>query len=318
MKIAFISQKPSSIIDRNTQQMRVDLAQQCILKATNINYGEINKVQGKDHFDISILLIPKTPEDRNHLYNIDIVTEARKISDKVWFMQEGPSWIFQDLPLHQQFWHYNVLASVDGILCENETDIPYFKGLINDSKPVWDIPSVMVEDVIKDALNTPKEDKVMVGGNFCRWYGGFDSYIVARNFKCPIYAPSMGRKIKNEDQIEDLTHLPYMLWSEWIKALSSFKYAIHLMPTIAAGTFAMNCGYLGIPCIGYNKADTQRKIHPDLSIDFDDVEKARQLAIKLKEDKDFYNMCAEKAKTNYNTLFSEEIFLEKMKKRLTC
>ena len=29
-------------------------------------------------------------------------------------------------------------------------------------------------------------------------------------------------------------------------------------------------------------------------------------------------MCAKKAKTNYNTLFSEKIFLEKMKTRLLC
>ena len=197
MKITFISQKPNCTIPRNHPNMRVDLAQQCLLDAPNIHYSNINAF--KDRFDVAILLIPKTEQDRNELYNLDIVAESRKIADKVWFMQEGPSWIFQDLPLHQQFWHYNVLASVDGILCENETDIPYFKGLIGNSKPVWDIPSVMVEDVIKDALNTPKEEKVMIGGNFCRWYGGFDSYIIANQFECPIYAPSMGRKIANEE-----------------------------------------------------------------------------------------------------------------------
>lgn len=316
MKVAFISQKPNNIVPRNHPNMRVDLAQQCLLNAPNIHYSNINIVNEK--FDVAILLIPKTEQDRNELYNLDIVNESRKIAGKVWFMQEGPSWIFQDLPIHQQFWHYNVLASVDGILCENETDIPYFKGLIGNSKPVWDIPSVMVEDLIKDTFNTSKEEKVMMGGNFCRWYGGFDSYIIANQFDCPIYVPSMGRKIENEEQADNLTHLPYMNWVNWIKTLASFKYAIHLMPTIAAGTFAMNCGYLGIPCIGYDKADTQRKIHPDLSISFDDIEKARELAIKLKTDKGFYNMCSEKAKNNYNVMFSEKVFLEKMKNRLVC
>ena len=316
MKIIFLSQKGLfGGIDRKTNtHLPVDLAQQVILQADNCHYSQINQINKS--YDICILLIPKTEQDRNALYNLDIVAEGRKIANKVWFMQEGPAWIFQDLPLHQQFWHYNVLANVDGILCENETDIPYFKGLIDNKKPIWDIPSVMVEDHVKDAPNTTKEEKVIIGGNFCRWYGGFDSYIVAHEFNCPIFAPSMGRKIQNEDQIENLTHFPYMEWSTWIKNLASFKYAIHLMPTIAAGTFAMNCGYLGIPCIGYNKADTQIKIHPDLSINFEDTEKARKLAKKLKVDSDFYLHCSKTAQENYNNLFSESIFLKKMKERL--
>lgn len=315
MKITFISQKPNCIIPRNHPNMRVDLAQQCILNSPNIHYSNISQTNEK--FDVAILLIPKTEQDRNQLYNIDIVAESRKIAKKVWFMQEGPAWIFQDLPLHQQFWHYNVLSAVDGILCENETDINYFKGLLIDKTiPVFDIPSVMVEDQIKTFTNNPKQDKVMIGGNFCRWYGGFDSYIIAHLFKCPMYVPSMGRKIENEDQIENLNHLPYMQWIDWIHTLSSFKYAIHLMPTIAAGTFAMNCGFLGIPCIGYEDADTQRKIHPLLSVKQGDLETAKKLAIKLKNDNDFYNECSKLAVENYTTKFSEEIFLQKMNERL--
>mgnify|MGYP003134028803 CR=1 FL=1 len=315
MKITFISQKPDNIIDRNHPNMRVDLAQQCILKAPNIHYSNISRINEK--FDVAILLIPKTEQDRNQLYEIDVVNESRKIANKVWFMQEGPSWIFQDLPLHQQFWHYNVLSNVDGILCENETDISYFKGLLIDKDiPVWDIPSVMVEDIITPYKNTIRENKVMIGGNFCRWYGGFDSYIIAHIFDSPIYAPSMGRKIENEENIQNLNHLPYMQWRDWIQTLSSFKYAVHLMPTIAAGTFAMNCGFLGIPCIGYEDADTQRIIHPELSIKQGDLNKAKELALKLKTDTKFYNKCSADAIKNYNEHFSESKFLDKMYKRL--
>jgi hypothetical protein len=255
-----------------------------------------------------VLLIPKTPSDRDALYNIDIVSEARKIADKVVFMQEGPSWIYQDLPVHQQIWHYNLLTSVDGILSENETDIPYFKG-INPKVPIQDIPSLMIEDSVLNARLIEKQDKVMIGGNFTRWYGGFDSYVIATEFDLPIYCPSMGRKQPNEEQL--VTHLPYLQWNEWISALAEFKYAIHLMPTIAAGTFAMNCGFLGIPCIGYKETDTQRKIHPSLSIEIGDLESARKLAIKLK-DKDFYDMCVNEAKQNYRNLISEAQFLSKM------
>ncbi len=313
MKVTFISQKPYGVIPRNHPNMRVDLAQQCSLNAFNYHYSQLNTINEK--FDVAILLIPKTGKDREALLNIDIVNKSKKIANKVWFMQEGPSWIFQDLNLHQQFWHYNVLSSVDGILCENETDISYFKGLVPHI-PVFDIPSIMIEDNILGAKNIQKQDKVMIGGNFCRWYGGFDSYVIAHEFDVPMFVPSMGRKIENEDNIENLTHLPYMNWTEWIYKLAEFKYAIHLMPTIAAGTFAMNCGFLGIPCIGYDQADTQRKIHPELSIEFGDLEKARELAFKLKNDVNFYNECSEGALNNYKKYFSEDVFLSKMYKRL--
>ncbi len=313
-KITFISQKPPCFIDRNNLHMPVDLAQQCALKAHNYHYSQLNDID--NNYDVIILLIPKTKEDREQLYNLDLVSMAKQKSKKVWFMQEGPAWIFQDLPLHQQFWHYNVLASVDGILCENKTDIPYFKGLVP-NKPVFDIPSVMIEDNIVKYKNNEKEDKVMIGGNFVRWYGGFDSYVIAQEFNLPIFAPSMGRKIDNEEQIEDLTHFPYMNWNDWIKTLSTFKYAIHLMPTIAAGTFAMNCGFLGLPCVGYEEADTQRLIHPKLSVKVGDLEKARTLCKRLKTENNFYIECSEQALENYKNNFGEKIFLNNMEDRFS-
>jgi hypothetical protein len=306
-KVVFLSQMGFvGKIPREHPNMRVEFAQMCALQADHYSLFNINSIPSK--YDVAILLIPKTSSDRDALYNIDIVNEARKIADKVVFMQEGPNWIYQDLPVHQQIWHYNLLTSVDGILSENETDISYFKG-INPKVPIQDIPSLMIEDGVLNARLIEKQDKVIIGGNFTRWYGGFDSYVIATEFDLPIYCPSMGRKQPNEEQL--VTHLPYLQWNEWIYALAEFKYAIHLMPTIAAGTFAMNCGFLGTPCIGYKDADTQRKIHPSLSIEIGDLESAKNLAIKLK-DKDFYNVCVNEAKQNYKNLISEEQFLNKM------
>ena len=314
MKILFLSQMNfNGKIHRDHENMRVEFAQMCALEADHSFIYNVDNIT--DKYDTVILLIPKTESDRNRLYEFDIVSKAKRVGKKVWFMQEGPAWIFQDMPLHHQFWHYNVLASVDGILTENETDIPYFKGLIP-NKPVWDIPSLMIEDSIKEALNVEKQDKAIIGGNFCRWYGGFDSYIVAQEFKVPLFVPSMGRKIENEEQIEDLPHLPYMNWKEWIYKLAEFKYAVHLMPTIAAGTFAMNCAYLGIPCVGYKEADTQSRLHPQLSVSIGDVENARKLCKRLTEDVDFYNKQSETARQNYELYSSEKEFLKKMDKRL--
>ena len=307
-RIVFLSQMGfMGKIPRSHRNMRVEFAQMCSLQADHYPLSAIDQITTK--YDIAILLIPKTPPDRDVLYNIDLVNLSKKFADKVLFMQEGPNWIFQDLPVHQQIWHYNLLTGVDGILSENESDISYFKG-INPNIHIQDIPSLMIEDSILNARLTKKQDKVIIGGNFTRWYGGFDSYVIATEFGLPIFAPSMGRKQPNEEQL--VTHLPYMEWTDWMYTLSEFRYAIHLMPTIAAGTFAMNCGFLGIPCIGYNEADTQRKIHPKLSVDLGDLESARKLAIKLKNDQSFYNECVIDAKKNYREMVSENQFLIKM------
>jgi hypothetical protein len=84
------------------------------------------------------------------------------------------------------------------------------------------------------------------------------------------------------------------------------------MPTVAAGTFSLNCAYFGIPCIGNEKVDTQRLCHPMLSVDVDDVERAMQLSLKLKYDKDFYDECSRIAKFNYTFNYNVESWKEKM------
>ena len=306
--ILFLSQMPfEGKVPRNHTNMRVEFAQMCTLQADHFCLFNLNNIQKK--YDIVILLIPKTGKDRDRLENIDIISEARKVGDKVFFMQEGPSWIFQDMTVKQQIWHYNLLSNVDGILTENETDIEYFKG-INPSIPISDITSLMITDLVEDALNIDKQDKVIIGGNFTRWYGGFDSFVAARHYQVPIWAPSMGRKQPNEEQL--VQHLPYMEWKDWIYKLAEFKYAIHLMPTIAAGTFAMNCGFLGIPCVGYSVLDTQRNIFPELSVDVNDLQSAIKLVKRLKTDENFYKEQNIKAQENYKKFHSEEAVNKKL------
>lgn len=315
MKIIFLSEMGFiGKIPRTHTNMRVEFAQMCALDVVHYPMVKINEVQ--DKFDIAILLVGKTSGFRDAIYNLDVVAEAKKIATKVLWMQEGPHWIFQDMPIHHQFWHYNVLASVDGLLVENKTDIPYFKGILSEDTWITDIPSLMITDLVGHNLSTPKEDKVLIGGNFCRWYGGFDSFICATDLELPIWAPSMGRKREGEDSIGEINYLPYMEWKDWINTLATFKYAIHLMPTTGAGTFPMNCSYLGIPCIAYNDLDTQHQLHPDLSVEPGDVLTARKLVNMLKNDPDFYNECSSKTAQLYHKYHSEQSFLSSMTYKL--
>ena len=85
------------------------------------------------------------------------------------------------------------------------------------------------------------------------------------------------------------------------------------MPTVAAGTFGLNCAYFGIPCIGNKQVDTQNICHPDLAVDVHDLEQARLLAKKLIEDKDFYTHCSKVAQDNYKKHYNKKLFTDNIK-----
>jgi hypothetical protein len=59
--------------------------------------------------------------------------------------------------------------------------------------------------------------------------------------------------------------------------------------------------------------DTQETLHPELSVNVGDIETANKLAIKLKEDKSFYNHCSEASKDLYQIYYTEEKWLNNWK-----
>jgi hypothetical protein len=192
-------------------------------------------------------------------------------------------------------------------LMKFDKDVNYYKGVT--SKPVHKMPTLMLAERLGIVPRNEWSDVVIIGGNMVRWYGGFDSMIVAQRFDMPIVAPSMGRKIDREDEL-DIQHLPYMTWIDWMKTLSQYHVGVHLMPTHAAGTFALNCAFHGIPCIGYEGLDTQEELHPQLTVKDGDLYSAKLSADTLLNDRDFYNECSSQARDNYvKSLYNEKNFL---------
>jgi len=296
-------------IPRDFNNMRTEYAWYVALGGTHHNIFSTDKI-ADDTYDIGIVIIPKTNVETISQY--PMIQEMRRVCKKIGFMQEGPSWYFQDYPMLQQIWFYNCLMEMDFILAHNKADVEYYKGLTG-KKNVFQNKSLMIEDMIKPYVtDVEKRSGVIIGGNMVRWYGGFDSYVVAQEFETEIFAPSMGRKIDREDEM-DINHLPYMNWLDWVNNLSKYKYAIHLMPTQAAGTFALNCAYHGIPCIGYEGLDTQTKCHPQLTVSMHNLQHAKKLAKRLKEDNNFYEHQSEVAKNNYNIFFGEKEYIYNMK-----
>ena len=300
MKIAFFTEMGfNGKIPRTHENMRTEFAWMCALNATHYTIGQVPN----EEYDLGIVIIPKN----NPNFNIDDLKSSCK---QVAIMQEGPNWFWQDYDLAKQIWYFNTLTSADIIFTHNKVDQIYYQGLTS-HPDVRVLPALMIEDVIGD-IPRVERNGVIIGGNFVSWYGGFDSYIIASDLSDDVYAPSMGRMQPGEEHL--IKHLPYMNWKEWIYALNKFKWGIHLMRTHAAGTFSLNCSYLGIPCIGYNGLDTQEVLHPNLSVDVGDLQTARKLVLKLK-DEEFYKEQSDITKKMYKEFYSEDKFYSAFKKQ---
>jgi hypothetical protein len=305
MKIAFFTEMNfKGKVPRTHENMRVEFAWMAALNADHYHVTDILT----EHYDLGLILTPKKNPEL-----VDI-TRLKQYCDKIGMLQEGPFWYYQDYDLAKQIQYYNNRISSDIIYTHNEIDKKYYQGLTN-HPDVRVIPSLMIEDAIDvDALTPPKyRDEVIIGGNFVSWYGGFDSYIVASEISDKVFSPSMGRKQEGEEQL--VTQLPYLNWRDWITQLSKFKYAVHLMRTHAAGTFALNCAYLGIPCIGYYGLDTQEVCHPDLTVEVGDLVTAKKLINLLKNDSQFYDAQSKAARYGYEKVFNEEQFIKRFNKQ---
>jgi len=324
-KVAFLTEMGFfGKIPATHPNMRTEFAWMHALDADHFHIYEYSNVK---NYDVVMIIFPKGEvvlnavavpmkqiEDRRNfdLLNSPFMSILKKNNKKVYIIQEGPSWFFNEYEIEAQFGYYNMLNESDGVLVHNQSDLSFYMGLMEGTLNVDIIPTLLIEDSIKDILPNTL-DQTIIGGNFCRWYGGFQSFIIARRFGLPIYAQTSHAMRENEDRIEGLTHLPRMIWIDWMRALSHFKYAVHMMPTVAAGTFYLNCAYFGIPCIGNKEVITQNQCFPKLSVSDYDVNHAIILAERLKE-VNFYKECSEHSKEVYRKQFSIEVFREELDK----
>ena len=306
-------------IPSNHSNMRTEFAWMNALNADHFCIHDFLKVKGYDYI---FVIFPKgktflsaegsqLTESINPVSDLLIkepVERLKLANKKVYVVQEGPHWWWNDYEMVDQVLFYNMLISSDGIFAHNEHDVKYYKGMFPNVS-VHVMPTLMIDSIVED-IKPIREEKVIIGGNFARWYGGMESFTVAQRLEVPIWGQTSHAMRDGEDQL--VNHLPRVMWTDWMKQLSSFKYAVHLMPTIAAGTFSLNCAYFGIPCIGNEKVDTQRLCHPDLAVDVEDVEKATMLAERLKNDEEFYKQCSITAKDNYKIYFSQELFKQRI------
>ena len=307
MKIVFFTEGGySGKVPRNHPNMRTDVAWICALNATHYPINQIHTVN--EQFDLGIVIIPKNKEI---LYDYPLIKNMRRVCKKIATMQESTYWYWQGGSVQTQLWYHSILQSMDIIYCHNDTDLKYYKGITDVECKL--LPTLMITDHIK--IYEGERKGVMVGGNWVTAYRGFDSYIIGKILSDSISSPTTGR-MKSDETILDINHLPLMQWLDWMYELSKCKYGVQL-GNAAAGTFNINFAYLGIPCIGYDNVNTQKYLHPDLSVPDGDIEQARKIAEKLRKDKKFYLYCSTKSKELFNAIYSETQFIKKLNNILT-
>lgn len=303
MKIAFFSEAGYiGKVPRENINMRTDLAWVCALDAVHHPLASISNLESNS-YDVGIVIVPK---NKQAIIGLDLVSEIRRVCKKVGTMQESSYWYWQDGSIDSQVWYYSFLQSVDFVLCHNDIDLSYYRG-ITDTKCEL-MPSLMITDCCRSFDG--ERSGVMVGGNWVSAYRGIDSYVIGKILSDHIYSPTTGRMKPEEKQL-DINHLSWIPWVEWIYELSKRKYGVQL-GTAAAGTFNLNCSFLGIPCISYDTINTQKYLHPELTVKDGDMYSARKLANRLREDEDFYTHCSKQTKQLYEELYSEKVYLQKM------
>ena len=297
MSVAFFTEMGfNGKIPRKHPNMRTEFAWMVALNADHYNLRQTPEVD----YELGIVI-----NSKNNPEHVDVARYKTRCK-QVAVMQEGPFWYFQDYSLDKQIHYFNNLVGADIVYAHNEQDRKYFQGITNHSD-VRVLRSLMIEDPIEQIIPSEKRTGVMIGGNFKSWYGGFDSFMLAKSITDEIYSPQMGRRQEGEEQL-GITQLPYLQWNEWITELSKRRIGIHMMRTHAAGTFAMNCAYLGIPCVGYKGLDTQSILHPNLTVEDGDLETARKLVQELDTNEEFYILCSKQSQELYQEHYHERHF----------
>lgn len=252
----------------------------------------------------------------SHLYNNhhNVVLELKQNFENVYIYQDGEIGWWNQVDVKLQTWWYNQLSSSDGILVPNSTDIPFYKGIFPNKK-IKVIRSVMTDEGLDKNKFKPQENRVILNGPLTTEYNGFPQVIIAHNTDMEIDIPPMGESRMPKDSWDmasnlGINYLKYMPWVDWMYNLSRYKIGYMLVPAMASGSFALNCAYLGIPCIGDKRADTQNILFPDLAVDVFDNQKALELTLKLKNDKEFYNHCSNTALRLYKEEFTKEKMLK--------
>jgi len=296
MNILFLNElKTVGKVPQDRINLRSDFSTIQMLDAYHLGITELFNKQIQEsevvkQADFAIIVPSKT-----HPEYLCVLGVLKQLGIPFGIMQEGPNTFWEEWSAEYQLIYLDIIQQhCSVVLCHNEFDKQYFQGLT--AKPIVVMPTVHNVKELKQLFNKSlvKAETVFIGGTVARWYNGMTAYAIVSEFPVVrIGFPTM-RRIPSDaisffPQIDNrVVHYPFTSLIEFLQELVMYKYAIHLMPNSAAGSFSLACAILGVPCIGNLNEDTQRYCFPELSVDINDTLKIKELFVRLMNDEEFY------------------------------
>ncbi len=96
------------------------------------------------------------------------------------------------------------------------------------------------------------------------------------------------------------------LWEEYITEVNRSKLGLHLDYRQTWGRFSVDCAAVRMPCISTPNFYAQKILFPDLTVRYQDVEQAVNLAKKLIKDNSFYEEVVDYANSKLSFFAEEE------------
>lgn len=304
MKVCYVTEMGfSEKIPDYMPNMSVLFVEMSGLDADHINITEIQKhPEILKNYDACVFIYPKSNPLALNL------TKVIKEHTKLVLHQEGPRDFWYDWTPEQQKLLLNAFELCDLFMANNWCDLMFFEQFMP-GKVMYSPVSFHPRSIEENNTNTQQE-KVLVPGNMCKWYGGLSSYTVVKDSGLDVTIPSMGRRQENEDVLVNpaqVSYLPFLEFDDWVKVVSTHKYMVHLMDAVGGGNVCLIASAMGIPCIGNELWDTQKKCQPLLAIPNWNLTQAKELFTRLRTDPEFYAECSRQAKENAYHYFTRDV-----------
>jgi hypothetical protein len=186
------------------------------------------------------------------------------------------------------------IAAADLVAVVNEQTIPYYMLLAKGPVVWWGLP--YYEHVTRSLARPPGERDAGLAAigapPTATAKNGLISALVAA--RSGLRALTFGTPQDGDDLAAagvDATVVPVTDSIDSARIIAQAHVGVHLDPRDTWGRFALDCAAVGIPCVGSNRAETQRQLFPELTVDWLDCDLATTLVGRLGADSAFYERC---------------------------
>lgn len=202
------------------------------------------------------------------------------------------------IPRNLQIRLIELLNMADAVAVVNEDTIPFFRQLT--SKPVGFVGLPFPLKRVRETLCPPVEKEQVI------LLGGLMGSVISRNglvnlavlskiglpglvdIQLPIENDYM-RIIDRYVKVPRVTCCQNVTWENFIAKANKCIFGVHMDYRLTWGRFPIDCAAVRMPCIAPPNLYTQKILFPRLCVQYQDVDKAAELARDLLDKQNFYD-----------------------------